>query len=216
MIKALIPIFPAFACFVALGAGAISGCSSTTGGEARDSGISSETGPGIDSGTGSEAEAGPAESDAGGASVIPATGDENTPPTGSNAAIEAWISKGDYKKGLWRCDPAPHPPAATGSSPHGQVLICSNDKAQAFSSGSFAVGAATVKELYSANGKTLNGTAISLKVKSGPAEDTWYWYERIGKNDIANGINAGVCVGCHSRAGTAGNTGGDYTFSVIK
>jgi hypothetical protein len=162
-----------------------------------------------------QGDAGQAQDDAG-----PTPVDVNTPPTGKAEDIEAWIAKGDYKKGDWKCDPAPHDAAATGMSPHGKVLICSNKLAQGYTSGTFAVGAATVKELYAANGTTRNGTAIMVKVAAGAAPNSWHWYDRVGANTVANGRSGGnvdtVCVGCHSKAGTAGNTGGDFIFSIIK
>jgi hypothetical protein len=203
--------------------GAVSGCSdSDTKAATTAADAGSEAGcpagcPATDAGCPAK-EAGCPAKEAGCPAGCPAgtPGDANTPPTGAAKDIDAWAAKGDYLKGNWKCEPAVRSEKPEGSSPHAKVKVCSNDKAAAYTSGQFAVGAATVKELYKADGTTLDGIAISLKTKAGTGGDSWYWYERIGASVIANSAGNTTCIGCHSKAGASGNPGGDYTFTIVK
>jgi hypothetical protein len=196
------------ACVV--GAIALIGCSSTSTG----------TGTGADAGCPGKADAAgcPAKADAGcpgagcpavdgGCPGMGTPGDAQTPPTGKQADIEAWLKKGEYK--AWKCEAAVHDARATGMSPHGKNRICSNTKlsAAAAGAGEYPVGSAGVKELYDAAGTNIVGYAAYLKTRAGAGE-SWYWYERadaFGATAVANGLgNAGtpltVCVGCHAKA----------------
>lgn len=145
-----------------------------------------------------------------GCPAAPTPGDIDTPPTGTEAAITAWIAKGDYKTGAWKCEAAPH--AGRSPSPHGQNRICSNGKLSAHGAGEFPVGSAQVKEIYE-NG-AITGYATQIKLKAGGGE-AWYWYEKLGANVVANGPGVALCTGCHSRAGT-GTTGHDFVFTQVK
>jgi hypothetical protein len=64
------------------------------------------------------------------------------------------------------------------------------------------VGAASVKEIYRADGEELRGWAVMVKVDAdfGPA---WYWYEnystRSTDSPVADSVGAGICTGCHSQ-----------------
>lgn len=212
----------------ALTAGAtttLSGCSDSASDTKSDAGA--EAGcpagcPAADGGAEAGCPAGCPASDGGAEAGCPAgcpaatAGDENTPPTGTAASIDAWLAKGDYTKGTWKCEAAPRSEMPTGASPHAKVRVCSNAKASAYASGTFPVGAATVKELYKADGTTRDGTAISHKVAAGTGGETWYWYEKQGGAEIANSVNNRICVGCHSKAGASPNPGGDYTFTIVK
>ena len=73
-------------------------------------------------------------------------------------------------------------------------------------SGEFPVGAASVKELYS--GTNVVGYAVSLRIKTGPSGDSWYWYE-----NGFGGVGITSCTGCHSKAGSGGTyIGRDFVF----
>jgi hypothetical protein len=200
------------ACLV--GAIALVGCSSTTtpnnaadGGAAGCPGKSDAGCPGKSDAGCPASDAGCPASDAG----CPATGtpgDAQTPPTGTQAAVEAWLAAGSYKGAGWKCEAAVHPARATGMSPHGMNRICSNTKlSTATGTGEYPIGSAGVKELYDDAGTKIVGYATYLKTKAGAGE-SWYWYERaeaFGATAVANGPgNAGtpltVCVGCHSKA----------------
>jgi hypothetical protein len=100
--------------------------------------------------------------------------------------------------------------ASRAPSPHGFNRICSNDliAANAGATTDWPQGAAGVKELYaSLNGTTPIGFAVYLKqATNSNAGASWYWYERIGGDVLADGTgDAGVpkdvCVGCHGGAG---------------
>jgi hypothetical protein len=143
------------------------------------------------------------------------SGDEETPPTGDAATVKAWLDTKAYAK--WACEPAPHPGrAGTG---HSANRICSNGLLSRHGAGEYPVGAASVKELFDANG-TLNGYALLLKTKPGGVE-SFYWYENIGASVIANGQGdsgsaKSVCTGCHDGAGKNGQTGHDGVFTQVK
>ena len=94
-------------------------------------------------------------------------------------------------------------------SPHGKNLICSNDKVATFTDAVGAerpVGSAGVKELYDDSG-ALRGYAVYVKTQAASLGGaSWYWYERIGANVVADGLgDTGpantICVGCHGRPG---------------
>jgi hypothetical protein len=116
------------------------------------------------------------------------------PALSDAAALQQWLDQGTYKS--WACEPTKHGP--TLGSAHGSVRICSNPLMAASSSGSYPVGAASVKELYS--GDAINGYAIGVKVAAGEGANTWHWYERIGSVVVANSVGAGICEGCHRNA----------------
>ena len=64
------------------------------------------------------------------------------------------------------------------------------------------VGAASVKEIYQANGTTLRGWAVMVKVEETGAGGAWYWYENYNTNSgdspVAASKGASICVPCHS------------------
>jgi hypothetical protein len=117
-----------------------------------------------------------------------------TPPLTSVATIQEWLTTGVYK--AWKCEAAPH--AGTGSSPHGTVRVCSSPSISATTTGSYPVGATSVKELYT--GSNITGYALGVKVTEGAGASTWHWYETINGNVVANAVAAGACEGCHSKA----------------
>ena len=116
------------------------------------------------------------------------------PSLGDPTALQQWLTDGNYKS--WACEAASHGP--TLGSPHGTVRICSNSLLSTATSGSYPVGAATVKELFS--GGAINGYALGVKVAAGEGANTWHWYERIGSSLVVNSVGAGICEGCHRNA----------------
>ena len=140
------------------------------------------------------------------AAASPLASDAETPPVTQGADVEAWLAAGSYKS--WRCEMMSH--AQMKVSPHGKNLICSNDKVATFTGAlgtERPVGSAAVKELYDDSG-ALRGYAVYVKTQatsSGGA--SWYWYERIGANVVADGLGdtgaaKSICVGCHVAAGS--------------
>lgn len=138
-------------------------------------------------------------------------GDAQTPPAGESA-LDTWLATGAYK--AWACESGPMSPRPNGA--HARNRVCSNDLARANSGGEYAVGAASVKELYD-SGTQVIGYAVSRHLKSGPSADTWYWYEKLGGHVNADGIAVPGCTGCHSAAGTdANHQGHDYVYFQVK
>lgn len=156
------------------------------------------------------------------------------PPEGA-AAVEAWLTSGDYKD--WQCEPKIH--EARSPSPHGFNRICSNDviSSRATDKGDWPAGAAAVKELYaSADAKKPIGYAVYLKTKADSAGgDNWYWYERVpldshaphdAEGVVADGMGdegpaKTVCVSCHVAAGsdpahTPSKGGRDQVYTAVE
>lgn len=162
------------------------GCSDSTGDETADAST--------DAGAGTETSA---VIDSAASTDIPGT--DQVTPQGSDATMDAWFKKGDYK--AWKCEPAVHD--QTGSSPHGKVRVCSNTLLSGSTgSGEYPVGAATVKELYDSAGTTILGYASGLKIAAGTGPETWYWFDRPSTSVAFNGKGSvgNFCVACHSKA----------------
>jgi hypothetical protein len=136
------------------------------------------------------------------------------PPTGA-AELEPWLASGQYR--AWHCEPAPH--AARPPSAHFVDRVCQNDIASAHGAGEYPVGAASVKELFDADGG-IKGYSVSRHVSSGTGGDNWYWFEVTGGTVDADGNgNAGVpkasCAACHGLAGTPGYFGHDFVWTQV-
>lgn len=145
-------------------------------------------------------------------------GDAQTPPQGSEAAIEAWLAEANYKTGGWACEPAVH--EARSPSPHGSNIICSNTKLQSTgATAMYPMGAASVKELYM-DGAVI-GHAIALKLADGASDGSkWYFYEKVGTKIFANGpgtkANVDGCSSCHAGAGSdAAHSGHDFVYTQV-
>jgi hypothetical protein len=154
------------------------------------------------------------------ASCPPPAGDLQTPPQGSDAVISAWITAGSYKGAGWRCEAAVHD--ARSPSPHGKNKICNNTKLSSTAApAKYPFGAASVKELYAADGTTIAGYAIALKLVDGDSVGpNWYFYETMGGAVVYNGKglanNADVCSGCHAGAGSdAMHSGRDFVYTQV-
>lgn len=133
-----------------------------------------------------------------------------TPPTTGRADLEAWLAAGHYR--AWHCEPAPH--TSRPPSPHGTDRICSNDVLSASTAGTFPVGSAAVKELFASPGAP-TGYAVYVKLTDGTDGASWYWYERIGARQVADGPGASgtarsICVGCHASAPR------DFVFTQVR
>jgi hypothetical protein len=121
------------------------------------------------------------------------------PPTGQ-LPLEAWLAQGHYR--AWTCEQQISNRRLNGA--HGRHRICSNQALLDSPSGPYPVGAASVKELFTATDQP-NGYAVGLKVAEGDGEDSWYWYERIGSNPrsrpVADGVGLKICgAECHAAA----------------
>ncbi len=189
---------------------AISGCSSDS---------TSASTPGPDAGCPAKDNGCPAKDggcpakDAGCPAEPPANaGTSDLPATGPDADVRAWLAKGDYKTGTWKCEAAPH--AARSPSPHGINRICSNATLSAHGSGQYPVGSAGVKELYDQAGTNVIGHAVYRKLKVGAAE-SWYWWEDLNNSTVANGTGdqgsaKSICASCHMGAPN------DFVFTQVK
>lgn len=125
-------------------------------------------------------------------------GTPQRPPVGQ-AAVEAWLAQVFYR--AWTCEDRIFPPRLTGN--HGRHKICSNQALLDSGSGPYPVGAASVKELYTASDQP-NGFAVGVKVTEGEGTNTWYWYERRGTSPavrpLAEGVGVPDCAVCHGLA----------------
>jgi hypothetical protein len=123
-----------------------------------------------------------------------------------------------YKQ--WKCEPEAHD--GRSPSPHGKNRVCSNARLSAAGAGEYPVDAASVKELFAADGVTVSGYGVARHVKSGSTGDTWYWYERTASGVVADGTGeAGspktVCVACHAGAGSdAMHSGHDFVYTQVQ
>lgn len=147
-------------------------------------------------------------------------GDAQTPPQGTDSVISAWLTAGSYKGAGWKCETAVH--ANRSPSPHGMNKICNNTVLSGtVAPAMYNFGAASVKELYAADGTTLIGHATSLKLLDGPSDGSkWYFYEKLNGSVITNGKgkmdNTDLCSSCHAGAGSdAGHSGRDFVYTQV-
>jgi hypothetical protein len=142
-------------------------------------------------------------SDPGPASFGDPTTDPQLPPRG-HEDILGWLAAGHYQ--AWRCEAAAHGPRPP--SPHGTTRICNNDALTgAAGDGPFPVGAASVKEIL--QGDRIALYAVYRKVAAGAGGATWYWFEGVEGDIIANGTDDDTCTGCHRGAPR------DFVFTVV-
>lgn len=123
----------------------------------------------------------------------PDGGADQLPPTDA-AALVPWLEAESYAS--WAAESAPH----VSAGPHGAaVRTFFNDAladAAAAGAGDYPIGAASVKELFDAQGER-NGWAVIVKTELGQAGDGWYWYEIVGASVYADGPGVALCTGCH-------------------
>lgn len=134
-----------------------------------------------------------------------------TPPQG-RVALDGWLSERHYQG--WRCEAMTS--AARPNSPHGRNRICANNLTSNHGTGEYPVGAAAVKELYG-NDDKLDGIAVSMKVAAGTTGAAWYWYEKVNGAVVVDGIDVGLCTGCHSAAGKdSTHQGHDFVYLQVR
>lgn len=189
----------------------VSGCSS----DAESPAPGTSPTPSGTSSTSPTATATPTTSPAGDASAPPPAtgGDAETPATGDAATVKAWLESKAYTK--WACEPAPHPGrAGTG---HSANRICSNGLLSRHGAGEYPVGAASVKELYATpQSAAPYGHAVMVHAQAGGC-DTWFYFEQVNGNVVADGVGVDGCAGCHEGAGTdATHTGHDCVYTQVK
>lgn len=119
------------------------------------------------------------------------------------AALQSWLAARQYEGFA-------HESAVKDSQgPHGKVRIFLNPRlAESLAAGasSHPLGAASIKELYAADGTTLRGWAVEVKVAassdSGGTGKGWYWYEAFSTSASATPVvsapGAAACTGCHA------------------
>jgi hypothetical protein len=137
--------------------------------------------------------------DAGPGELHDAAGTPQLPPQGQ-AVLEDWLAAGHYKG--WTCEEGLHDKRLNGA--HGRHRICSNQLLMDSRDGPYPTGAASVKEMYEADGRP-NGYAVGIKVTGGLEETSWYWYERTGTSPtsrpVSEGVGAKLCgPDCHNKA----------------
>jgi hypothetical protein len=131
------------------------------------------------------------------------TTDPQLPPRG-HAALTTWLAAGHYL--AWTCEMAPHPARPPGA--HGTNRICSNTLLSTSDAGTYPLGAASVKEIYS--GGAIDGYAVGLKVTTGSDAPSWYWYEVLGTSVVADGAGRPLCANCHADAAR------DHVFTQVR
>lgn len=112
--------------------------------------------------------------------------------------MNAWLAKGAYRQ--WACQTTQN---VTG--PHGANRICSNEKLSMSPAtlAAYEVDSATVKELLEGpDSGVILGHAVMRKVSTdgGTAGTSWYFFEVIGGNVVADRAGDSSCVGCHAAA----------------
>jgi hypothetical protein len=121
------------------------------------------------------------------------TDDGSTPPT-DGAALVPWLESDAY--GGWMAESAAH----VSAGPHGSTVrtFVNDALAAGLADGAASqpIGAAAVKELYDADDELI-GWAVMVKVAD-DGGDGWYWYERAGSTEYADGTGERLCTGCHS------------------
>ncbi len=125
------------------------------------------------------------------------TDDPELPPRGE-ADLEPWLAAGFYL--AWRCEPGPVE-VRLGSPHRPATRTCSNALVIGAPAGEFPIGAASVKEMFDADGRIM-GLGVSRKLALGAGSSGWYWYERLGdRSPNADGVDQGSCPACHTAAG---------------
>lgn len=121
--------------------------------------------------------------------------DDGTTIVADKAGLTAYIQSGKYLK--WEGEAAVHDSVRSHG---GSVRTYFNGKhlfARRTGTYPMAVGAMSVKELYS--GGSVSGYAAGVKTRTGSGADTWTWYETTGLPDVQYfGVANPTCEGCHS------------------
>lgn len=117
----------------------------------------------------------------------------------SKTALLDFLKAKEY--GAWTGDAV----VRATAGPHGKVKIFFNSKlkdSMAADKVEQDVGSIAVKEIYKADGTTLDGYSIMAKHKAGVEKDTWFFYEILGSPDFktekAYAVGGpSVCTDCH-------------------
>lgn len=130
-----------------------------------------------------------------GASVV--VGNDGKQLVASKDGITAYLQGRDYLG--WEKEAAVH----DSTGPHGRVRSYFNAtylQARRSSTYPMAVGAMSVKELYS--GANVSGYAVGIKTQAGTAATSWTWFESFGLPNVAYfGPGDATCEGCHKNDG---------------
>lgn len=126
-----------------------------------------------------------------------AVGNDGKQIVASKDGITAYLQGRDYLG--WEKEAAVHD--STGA--HGRVRSYFNAtylQARRTSTYPMAVGAMSVKELYS--GGNVTGFAVGIKTQAGTAASSWTWFESYGLPSVAYfGPGDATCEGCHKNDG---------------
>jgi hypothetical protein len=112
-------------------------------------------------------------------------------------ALRPWLEAGSYLG--WAAEGSIHTP----NSPHpSMVRVFVNDLLlESLEEGGteHPAGSAAVKEIYGPS-LDLRGWAVTVKVQDDADNGRgWYWYERVGTFQFADGTGEVGCTGCHSQ-----------------
>lgn len=125
----------------------------------------------------------------------------------SRAGVAAFVKERRYDD--WIAEPA----VRDSEGPHGKVRVYFNDVAvRSLQAGNetHPRGTILVKELYSADGQSLIGHALNVKVEDGKGKDTWLFFEGSlpRYEDAFYGRGDPTCHGCHE-------AGKDYVTTAL-
>jgi len=113
-------------------------------------------------------------------------------PTDADELL-VWLQDGEYLE--WAADPAPREGTRVHNNPVRSFANAELDASLQAGNTEHPIGSASVKELQA--GPNPIGWAVMVKVAEGTGPRTWYWYEIIGGNEIADGRNEPLCSDCH-------------------
>lgn len=160
--------------------------------------------------------------------ALVACGGDAPPPEGA-AALKPWLEAKSYA--AWDCQPQSHPPLPISPHLFSRVCVTTQARGRAVGRGDagspFPNGAAAVKELLGADGKTPSGYAVTLKIAEDSADGAgWYYYEEAKAIDPSGPIADGrgddakireTCANCHSAAGKdESHPGHDFMYSIVE
>jgi hypothetical protein len=116
-----------------------------------------------------------------------------TVPT-TEAELVAWLESGAYSS--WLAESDVH--GSTGPHFGGVRTFVDDCLAASLDDGAteHPLGSATIKELYG-NDDQIGGWAVMVKVAAGTGGDSWYWFENYQGTVYADGVDVGLCTGCH-------------------
>lgn len=115
----------------------------------------------------------------------------------SRSELEPFLERGDYLS--FARESAPHPSAGPHFGDVVTYLSPALEASLAAGNTTHPVGAGSVKELFGRDGSTEPlGFTVYVKVLEGDGPESYYWYESFEGRRFADGVDEGVCTGCHS------------------